>query len=1625
MTSRTMTSGVVNHATHAVLADTAADSASAVRDALRQRPDLAPLLERYFLHAAVEDLPDDAEAVLAIVEGHLRLGRFRSAETPKIRVFNPQLVQDSWSAESTVINVVNDDMPFLVDSITNALAAEGVVVQRVLHPILEVRRSSDGELLEVVGNSTKMVGRRRPSDVLHESWMHLLIDRITDAERAERIESSLLETLRDVRTVVADSEDLSATATELAEQLRRNPPPRAPGEIIETADLLEWLTQGTFVFLGAHPAITGMEPSESSDSTGLGLWRDGPRLREFTTGIPPVTASDSALLVTTRASKSSPLAKNLPPFYVGVRLFNDDGDCIGEQRFLGVHTARGLNAEISHIPVLRRLLDDVLLAVGATIDSYNGQRAVELLTSYPRPELFSASADFVVDLVRGVLQSISQRQLRIFLQPDRFRRYISALVFLPRDRYTTRVRLAIQETLLQQLHGTAIRYTARVGDSALAVVNFVVTTNPDDRFELDVAGLTGAVRRTIRTWEDELAAAFFGSEEVLDTAGERSRYGQAFDESYKEHYSPATAVRDLQVLDALATPADLGVTMAESRPDQSGNSRLKVYVSGQRIVLSRALPLLQSLGATVIDENPFDVTRSDGTPSHIYDFGLEFPPTYLQDGGDPGKLQSRFTDAFLAGWTGAAEIDGFNELVLAAGLNWQQVTVFRAYARYLRQIGTPYTQGYLESVVVGQPSLTAQLAELFAIRFDPGAFDNMTDRDAAERDVVERLTQALDDVSNLDADRILRTFLTLILATQRCNAYRQEDRGADSFWSFKLNPRMIPRMPKPVPLHEIFVYAPAVEGVHLRFGDIARGGLRWSERPEDFRTEILGLVKAQEVKNAVIVPVGAKGGFLVKQPPVPTGRAGEDRDAVLAEGMRCYRMFIQGLLDLTDNRVSGKVVGPPDVVRHDGDDSYLVVAPDKGTATFSDLANEVAIASHFWLGDAFASGGSAGYDHKAMGITARGAWESVKQHFREMGRDCQAEDFTVIGIGDMSGDVFGNAMVLSQHIHLVAAFDHRHVFIDPAPDATTSFAERQRLRQLPRSSWADYDASRISTGGGVWPRSDKSVSVSPEMRSVLGLAEDVSRLTPTDLIRAILQAPVDLLFNGGVGTYVKSSEETHQQVGDKSNDAVRVDGADLRAKVVAEGGNLGFTQLGRIEYARVGGRINTDAIDNSAGVDTSDHEVNIKIALEPLQRRGALPGSRRAELLAHMTTDIATLVLADNTAQNALLSSSRAHAASMLPVHARLIDYLVTQGGLDRKLESLPDSAAVGARRAAGAGLTSPELAVLVAYVKSGLAREMLDTELPDLEPYRAKLPGYFPPQLVEQFPDQIDEHPLRRHIVTTRTVNEVVNGGGITYAFRLFEEMAAGPDDAIRAFTVTTEVFALPALWGAIASASTPGAVTAQNELVLESRRLLDRAARWFLVSRPQPLDVAAEIDRYRPVVTRLSALMPRFLRGAEHGSVRSAVEALRDRGAPARLANRSGYLLYTFSLLDITDIATESGRDPLEVAQLYFAMSEHIGLDAILTSVTALDRGDRWHALARQAVRDNLYASTRAIVADVLTTTDASQDADSKIAQWEQENRSRLERARVTLGQIVAAGAADLAALSVAAREIGSMAR
>ncbi|WP_026415732.1 NAD-glutamate dehydrogenase [Actinomadura oligospora] len=1574
--------------------------------------DAVAYLRLYYRHVAPEDLLDrDPSDICGPAMAHRVLGEERPQGRAKVRVFTPTLDEQGWDPGHTVVQVVTDDMPFLVDSVTMELNRHHYATHMIVHPQLGVDRDVAGHL-----HGFRSV-LESPTDV-DESWIHIEIDRTADRARLEELEDDLQRVLQDVRVSVEDEPKMRARANEIAELTGHTPPPVPEGERAETVELLDWLADGHFTFLGYRDYTltddgTALRPVPG---TGLGILRsDKPESGGFA-ALPPevrAKATEKKLLIVTKANSRSTVHRPLYLDYIGVKKFDENGEVIGERRFLGLFTHVAYSESIAHIPVLKRKLDQVLELGGFTPGSYDGQDLVEILETYPRDELFQISADELLPIALGVLRLRERRQLKLFLRKDAYGRFMSCMVYLPRDRYTTKIRLRIQEILRGAFDGVAVDYSANVTESLLARLHVVVRGERGRPLpDVDVDELESRLAAATRSWADDLSDA------IVEQCGEEKageltrRYGDAFPEGYKADFPARTAVHDLRRLDALGADPDVAdgtsINLYEPYRAEPGERRLKIYRLGEPISLTRVLPLLSNMGVEVVDERPYEINTPEGRRYWIYDLGLRYEPAADVAEDD---VRALFQDAFEALWRGDIENDGFNALVLHTGLNWRQAMILRAYAMYLRQTGTSFSKRYIEGVLLRNPGITRLLVRLWESRLDPALAGGEAERSEG---ITEELTGRLDEVASLDEDRILRAYLAMVQATLRTNHYQRKP-----YLALKFDPEGIPDLPLPRPKFEIFVYSPRVEGVHLRFGSVARGGLRWSDRREDFRTEILGLVKAQAVKNTVIVPAGAKGGFVGKQLP-----GSSDREAFMKAGIACYKEFISGLLDLTDNLVDGKVVPPADVVRHDGDDTYLVVAADKGTATFSDIANGVAAEYDFWLGDAFASGGSIGYDHKAMGITARGAWESVKYHFRSLGKDVQNEDFTAVGIGDMSGDVFGNGMLLSEHTRLVAAFDHRHIFIDPDPDAARSFAERHRLFALPRSSWADYDASLISKGGGVFPRTAKSIKITPEMRRALGIAEGVLSMTPYELIHAALCAPVDLLWNGGIGTYVKASTENNADVGDKANDLVRVDGADLRCKVVGEGGNLGLTQLGRIEFARAGGLVNTDFIDNSAGVDTSDHEVNIKILLDQVVRDGELTRKQRDTLLYEMTDEVGSLVLRDNYAQNVVLAASRAQAPSMLHVHARYLRKLERDGKLKRRLEFLPDDKALAERRQAGLGLTGPEFSVLLAYAKLTLDGELIANGLPD-DPYLASwLVDYFPTPLRERFREHMDRHPLRREIITTAVVNDVINNSGTTFVFRLNEETGASSSDIARAYLVAREVFDMPRFWESVDALDYQVDESTQIAMLLEARKLTERGARWLLHNRRPPFDIQETIDYFGGGAVALSAQFPKLLAGPDLTAFEQRRDSFAERGVPDELAEKAAMFVPAFSTFDLVTIAKDTGRQVEEVAEVYFDLADRLDITRLRERIIALPRDDRWRSMARSALRDDLYSAHAALTRDVLVTSASGTRPEERLAAWAEKNRTAVTRAQQTLTEIWESDSFDLATLSVALGAIRTLA-
>ncbi len=1570
--------------------------------------DLPAVLKEFYRHVAPEDLLErDAADLYGAVMAELRLAAERPQGKAAVRVSTPSVSTNGWSAGGhTVVEVVTDDMPFLVDSVSMALAEQQHDIHLVIHPQFVVRRDLGGSLLEVLDEHAQIGAH----DIARESWMHLEIDRVSEDQLGE-IHDQLTKVLTDVRDAVEDWQKMHTQVDLIVADIEEHPPPLPEAELEQGKSLLRWLADNHFTFLGyreyALEAQDDRETLIAVPGTGFGILRADPPAPRVLPEKVASRARDKHLLVLAKANSRATVHRPVFLDYIGVKKFDDNGEVVGERRFLGLFSSAAYTESVKRIPVLREKATDVIDIVGLDPNSHAGKALMDVLETYPRDELFQTPLEDLVRIAAQVLYTRERRQLRLFVRRDLYGRFLSCLVYLPRDRYNTTVRERIAAILKEQLGGDNIEYTAHVGESFAARLHFVVRPAPGEQIgDPDMADLERRCSEAARSWRDDFTAAviaIYGEE-----LGSRyvRRYANSFPEAYKEDYPPQTGAADLGRLEEIEGDEGMALSLYEDVAAPPGEARLKVYRIGPALSLSEVLPILSTTGVEVVDERPYTLEGLE-RESYIYDFGLRYHRAM------PDHARELFQDTVAAVWNGYNESDGFNALVLAAGLTWRQATLLRAYAKYMRQGGTPFAQDYIEDALRNNVDITRYLVQLFEARFDPGRAGNIpADSEARQAkcaDLEDRIMRSLDEVSSLDHDRILRSYLTNIRATLRTSFFQTDKEGQPlQRLSLKVDPSAIPELPEPRPKFEIFVYSPRVEGVHLRFGSVARGGLRWSDRRDDFRTEILGLVKAQMVKNTVIVPVGAKGGFFAKQLPDPS-----DREAWMAEGVACYTTFISGLLDITDNLVDGpsrrEVIPPQSVVRHDGDDPYLVVAADKGTATFSDIANGISADYGFWLGDAFASGGSVGYDHKAMGITARGAWVSVRRHFREMGVDCQNEDFTVVGIGDMSGDVFGNGMLCSEHIRLVAAFDHRDIFIDPNPDAATSYAERKRLFDLPRSSWQDYDTSLISQGGGVFPRSAKSIVITPQMREALGIEETGARMTPADLMRAILLAQVDLLWNGGIGTYVKARSETHAEAGDKANDAIRVDGRELRVKAVGEGGNLGLTQRGRVEYAARGGRMNTDFIDNSAGVDTSDHEVNIKILLDRVVADGDLTRKQRNELLASMTNEVADLVLSHNYDQNIALANAVAISPALLHVHEDWMRTLERGGLLNRDLEALPTRREVARLMERGEGLSTPELAVLLAYTKIVLAEDLLQSDLPDDPFLRSELFSYFPAKMRQGYRSQMEEHQLRREIVVTQIVNQLVNNAGITYFHRLAGETNATTAELTKANFVAREIFGGSRLQHDISEFDNELDASVQTHMRLESRTLVERASRWLLNSRRIGEDTESVVETFEVVVEKVMAELPSLMVGRELEAFQHRRDNLIDKGVPEELAVRVAVCPPAYMILGMVETAARDDRDPMEVARTHFEVGEKLGLPLLVSRILALPREDRWQTMARAALRDDLHAVHAQLTAAQLAGTPPPEKEAAQAVK--------------TLQEICSDEDTDLARLSVALRVVRTL--
>ena len=1581
-------------------------------------------LRQFYAAVAPEDIADlSPEALTGSALALWRFAQNRPTKTPKVRAYNPRVADHGWSCGHTVVEIVNDDMPFLVDSVTGWLTQKAIGLHQLIHPIIRVARDAKGELTELLPTES--------AEGQAESVMHLQIDSQGGAADLAAIETGLKAALADVRAAVEDWPAMRARAAAILAELER-----APGvpddELAEARAFLGWLDANHFTYLGYREYAFGGDAAEPGlgrvvEGSGLGVLRD-PDAAIFhptteAAALPPdmraLVRAPNVLMIA-KANKRSTVHRPVHFDTVGIKKYDAQGRVVGEYRFVGLFTSDIYNLSPRLIPLLRRKVAHVMARSKLAPTSHDGKALLHILETFPRDELFQIGEEDLAEISLGILHLQDRARVALFIRRDPFERFLSCLVFAPRDRFDTDLRLKFQDILCRELQGTVSAFYTQIGDSPLARLHVIVKTKPGAVPDYDRREIEAKLAQAMRAWRDDLRAALVaahGEDAGLDLL---KRYGDAFPSAYRETMPATHAVADIAKIEAARAGGPLGLNLYRPLGAPDDVVRFKIYNAADAVPLSDVLPMLENMGFKVIDEQPYRIElTSDHDSVWIHDFGMQ------TRGGAPvdlDALKPLLEAAFARLWAGEMEDDGFNKLALLGGLAWREITMLRAVAKYLRQAGIPFSQAYMEATFAGNPAFARLLADLFAARFDPRKRQGAEAREVSLKVAYE---EALDKVASLDEDRILRRFLNVVLSMLRTNFYQADAAGAPKpYLSFKLDSRSLDDLPLPRPLFEVFVYSPRMEGIHLRGGKVARGGIRWSDRREDFRTEILGLMKAQMVKNAVIVPVGAKGGFVLKRLP-----AGASRDETMAEGIACYRLLMQGLLDITDNRVGTGIVPPKDVIRHDDDDPYLVVAADKGTATFSDIANGIARDYGFWLDDAFASGGSAGYDHKKMGITARGAWESVKRHFREIGVDTQSQDFTVVGVGDMSGDVFGNGMLLSPHIKLLAAFNHLHIFIDPSPDPAASLAERQRLFALPRSSWSDYDAALISRGGGVFDRKAKSIKLTPEIQALFGIKQDA--LPPNDLIRALLKAEVDLLFFGGIGTFIKATTETHAEAGDRANDALRLDGPEVRAKVIGEGANLGMTQLGRVEYAKLGGprpaaepnaptglggRLNTDAVDNSAGVDASDHEVNIKILTGAVVAEGDMTLKQRDVLLAEMTDELAGLILRDNYLQTQAISVMEAQGGTILDSQVRLIQDLEKAGKLNREVEKLPNDAALAALAAAGKGLTRPELAVLLAYGKMTLYETLLDSDLPDEAFLGEDLHRYFPTALRDRFPQAIDKHRLRREIIATVATNSMVNRVGPTFVNDLRVRTGCAEGDIARAYTVTRDAFALRELWAGVEALDAKAPASLQTAMILESARLVERVTLWFAQNRSHPIDVAATMGGLAPAVAALKAALPEVLPRAARERHAAAVAAYVKDGAPAELAAAAAMLPALAGAPDIVKLAGEDAAKVAAAAMVYYAAGDRLALDWLRASARAIVATTPWQKQAVAAIVDELFAFQAELAARILS---GGQAPDA----WLAARGPVFVRAQQVLQEMQAAGAVDLAMLAVANRQLRAL--
>ena len=1534
-------------------------------------------------------------------------------DDPKVRVFNPDYEQHGWQSTHTFVAVLHEDMPFLVDSVRMELNRRRMTVHAIHNAVLATERDAQHRLVRVTPTGQEDAPQGR------ESLIAIEVDRHSDASLLEEIEASLQEVLRDVRTAVADFAPMREQAKAAIDELKASRPTQIDADDHQEAiTFLEWLLHDNFTFLGydeydVHDA-EGRQHLERKDDSKLGVFRlDQPRYQERIRTEQGVDGDQFVLvpqlLSFAKSAHHARIHRPTYPDYISIDRYDAQGQVVGERRFLGLYTATVYNESPRNVPILRRKLKAVMDKSGFNPKGHNGKHLLHILEVYPRDDLFQIDIDELTQTALGILDMRERRRVRLFIREDRSGKFYSCLAFVPRDVFSTELRLRIQDLLCSELDATFGDFNTYLSESVLARIQFILRFKGDEPASYDLRRLEAKLAKLARNWRDDLQVAAiegFGEEQanlLMD------RFRDAFPASYRDDFSARTAVYDLQHISELSETSPLALSLYRLVEEEGSGVNLKLFHRDKTIPLSDVLPMMENLGLRVIGERPYELQARDGN-YWIHDFDLEHHTSIevnLQE------MRGPFIEAFQRIWNGEADNDAFNRLIIGANLDWREVAMLRGYARYLKQIRFGVSQDYMATTLASHPQITRELVTLFELRFDPAE----RPPEGEEAACVERIQRLLDDVASLNDDQLLRRYMELIQATQRTNYYqRTEDGRYKDYMSFKMEPSRVTGMPKPRPAYEIFVCSPRVEGVHLRGGKVARGGLRWSDRFEDFRTEVLGLVKAQQVKNAVIVPVGAKGGFVCKRLP-----EGGDRDAIQQEGIACYKTFIRALLDVTDNRAGGEIVPPRDVVRHDDDDAYLVVAADKGTATFSDIANEISAEYGHWLGDAFASGGANGYDHKKMGITAKGAWESVKRHFRGLGVNTQEDTFSVLGIGDMAGDVFGNGMLLSDKIRLVGAFNHLHIFIDPSPDPAASFAERQRLFDLPRSSWEDYDSELIAEGGGIFKRSAKTIPISRQMKALFDIEADT--LAPNELIRAMLRSQVDLLWNGGIGTYVKCSEETDAQVGDKANDGLRVDGGELRCRVVGEGGNLGLTQRGRMEAAARGVRVNTDFIDNAGGVNCSDHEVNIKILVDEVVKRGDMTDKQRNQLLADMTEEVSDLVLLDNYRQTQALDLAELLSRQGIGPFRRFISELAATGQIDRELEFLPDDDVLNERAANDQGMLLPELSVLISYAKSVLKGDLIASDVPDDPTIVKFVERIFPAVLVERYKSEMYDHRLKREIVATQVANDLVDHMGVVFVRRLIDSTGADRATIARSYVVARDSFQLPRLWEQIEALDNQVPCAVQYDMMLDLMRMLRRATRWFLRNRTG-MSTRDAIDFFAPRLAQLQENIGKRLRGEEHEAWTARRQTLTEAGVPDALASTVAAAGSLYAALGIIQTARQTNEKPQRVAEVYYEIGDRLELPWITQQITSLKVRDSWQAQARETFRDDIDRQQLALTVSVLGMEDGPRDCTERVDQWLSRHHAMHKRWCRLLEEVSSGSHGGFPLFAVAVRELVDLA-